>query len=140
MRLMAVLLSGCFVLHAPFSPGQSSLPDAPKPKPIVYKVGGDVTSPKVIFAVDPEFTEEAHKHRVQGIVTLSVVVDEHGIPQQVKVAQSLATKVDPKYRAEARDLDEKAVEAVRQYRFKPGLLKGKPVAVAMELEVNFQLI
>ena len=98
-----------------------------------------MTSPKVVFAVDPEMTKEALKQRVQGIVTLSVVVDESGKPKEVKVKRSLVPAVDPKYRAVARDLDEKAVEAARQYRFNPGLRNGKPVAVAMDLEINFQL-
>lgn len=62
-----------------------------------------------------------------------------GKPQEVKVSQSLAETVDPKYCVAARGLDDKAVEAVSQYRFDPGMLKGKPVAVAIHLEVNFQL-
>ncbi len=55
------------------------------------------------------------------------------------MSQSLAETVDPKYCVAARGLDDKAVEAVSQYRFDPGMLKGKPVAVAIHLEVNFQL-
>ena len=66
MRFIGFLLVGsCLV-----APAQSSLPDAPTPKPLVYTIGKDVTSPKVIFAVAPEFTKEASKHRVQGTVIL----------------------------------------------------------------------
>ena len=139
MRLTEILLSGCLALHVLAAPAQSSLPDAPTPKPVVYKVGGDVTSPKVVFAVDPEFSDEGRRRRVQGTVTLSLVVDEQGKPQDVRVSKSLAESVAPKYRAAARSMDEKAVEAARQYRFKPGLRNGKPVAVATDMDVTFQL-
>ncbi len=139
MRPIEVLLSLCLTSQALPAPAQSSLSDAPAAKPVVYQTGGDVTSPKLVYAVDPEYTEEARKHRVQGITTLSLVVDAEGNPQEVKVSRSLSTMVDPNYRAAARNLDDKAVEAVKQYRFRPGMLKGKPVAVAIHLDVNFQL-
>jgi len=140
MRRVEVLASSWLALQTILAPAQGSLPDAPAAKPIVYEAGGEVTAPKLVYAVVPEYTEEARKHRIQGSTTLSLVVDEQGNPQVRKVTRSLSAMVDPKYRAAARDLDDKAVEAARQYRFEPGLLKGKPVAVAIDLDVYFHLI
>lgn len=139
MHLGKILLSGYLVLQAVLASAQSSLPDAPAARPMVYQMSSGVTLPKVVYAVDPEFTEEARKHHLRGITTISLVVDAHGRPQEVKVFRSLAETVDPKYRVAAKGLDDKAVEAASQYRFQPGTLKGKPVAVAIHLEVNFQL-
>ena len=139
MLPVKLLVGGWLSLQTLLAPAQSSLPDAPAAKPMVYEVGGEVTSPKVVYVQEPEYTEEARKHRLQGVTTVSLVVDVQGQPHDVKVTRSLAENVDPKYRAFAKGLDDKAVEAVRQYRFLPGLLKGKPVAVAIHLEVQFLL-
>ncbi len=139
MHLGKVLLGGYLSLQAFPASAQSSLPNAPAAKPLVYQASSEVTSPKLIYAVDPEFTEEARKPHLRGVTTISLVVDAQGKPQEVKVSHSLAETVDPKYRVAAKSLDDKAVEAVSQYRFKPGMLKGNPVAVAIHLEVNFQL-
>ena len=62
-------------------------------------------------------------------VMLSLVVDENGTPQQIKVTRSLGL-----------GLDQKAIEAVQRLRFKPGLKDGKPVAVIANIEVNFRLL
>ena len=140
MRIVEFLLSGFMALQPLPAPAQRPLPNAPTAKPITYEVGGDVTSPKVVYAVDPEYTEEARKHRLQGTTTLFLIVDAEGSPQEVKVIRSLSATVDPKYCDAARGLDDKAVEAMKQYRFRPGLLKGVPVAVAIHYDVNFQLI
>ncbi len=123
------------------SPMQSSLPDAPQAskEPRVYQPGGDVVPPKLVYSVDPEFTEEARKTRVRGVVELVLTVNAEGNPQDVRVSRSLAEDVAPEKRAAAKSLDEKAIEAVRQYRFRPGTLKGKPVAVGIHVSVNFQL-
>ncbi len=140
MRSIKVLLFACLVLQVPLAPAQSSLPEAPAAKPLVYEGGRDgVTSPKVVYSVDPEYTEEARKDRLRGIVKIALIVDAQGKPQEVKVYRSLAESVDPKYRAAAKGLDDKAVGVVSQYRFQPAMLKGKPVAASIVVEVNFQL-
>jgi periplasmic protein TonB len=59
---------------------------------------------------------------------VSLIVDAQGNPQRVQVLRPLG-----------KGLDEKAVAAVRQYRFKPATLQGKPVAVELNIEVNFRL-
>ncbi len=93
-----------------------------------YHPGGGVSLPKVVFAVDPEFSDEARRAKYQGVVVLDIVVDAQGNPQHIKVVRQLGM-----------GLDEKAVEAVKQYKFKPGMKDGKPVAVEMNVEINFQL-
>ena len=93
-----------------------------------YTVGGGVTSPVVIFDPDPEYSEEARKMKQQGVVVLWVVIGVDGRPQQMKVQRSLGM-----------GLDEKALEAVRKWRFKPATRDGKPVPVAVNVEVSFRL-
>lgn len=94
----------------------------------VYKVEGDVTEPELIKSVNPAYPPKAKEEKRTGVCTLEMVIDEKGIPQDIKVIQSLAP-----------DFDENAVNAVKQWRFSPATLKGKPVAVRVKTEVNFQL-
>ncbi len=94
----------------------------------IYHVGGDVSAPKLVYAPDPEYTEKARRAKYQGVCVISTVVDAQGNPTQVEVVQRLGM-----------GLDEKAIEAVKQYKFKPGTRLGKPVAVAVHIEVNFRL-
>jgi len=94
----------------------------------VMEVGGGVSAPKVIYQVDPEFSEEARKAKFSGDVYVSVIVDEQGRPTHVHVERGVGM-----------GLDEKAVEAVKQYRFRPAMLKGKPVKVAVDVNVQFNI-
>jgi TonB family protein len=91
------------------------------------RVGGGAV-PVAIVRVEPQYSEESRKAKWQGAVLLQVVIDESGVPQDIKVIRPLGL-----------GLDEKAIEAVRQWRFKPALLNGKPVSVSANLEVNFHL-
>ena len=138
---MNAVLATCLIMLSMVLPFQGTLPDAPKADttPRVYQPGGDVVPPKLVFSVDPEYTKEAEEQRVRGVTELSLTVDAEGNARDVKVSRSLAEDVEPKKRHAAKGLDDKAVQAVRQYRFKPGTLKGKPVAVAIHVSVNFQL-
>lgn len=95
----------------------------------VYKIGGGVSSPSLVFKVEPEYSEEARKAKFQGTVVLYVVVNEKGLPQDLRVVRPLGL-----------GLDEKAIEAVKQWRFRPGYLNGEAVAVAATIEVNFRLL
>jgi protein TonB len=94
-----------------------------------YRVGGGVSQPKVLVSADPEFSEEARKAKFSGNVLVYFIVDENGNPTHVRVARGVGM-----------GLDEKAVDAVRLYKFKPGLKDGKPVKVEMAIEVNFQIL
>ena len=95
----------------------------------VYRIGGGVSSPALIFKVEPEYSEEARKAKFQGTVVLQVVVDERGQARDIRIVRPLGL-----------GLDEKAIEAVQKWRFRPGQLNGKPVAVAATIEVNFRLL
>ena len=92
------------------------------------RIGGGVSAPQLIFQVDPEFSEEARKAKFMGIVTVNLIVDAAGRPQNVHVLRGVGM-----------GLDEKAVEAVKQYKFKPAMEAGKPVPVELNVEVNFQI-
>ena len=94
----------------------------------VRKIGGGVSAPQLIFQVEPEFSEEARKAKVAGNVLVTLIVDAGGHPQRVRVLRGIGM-----------GLDEKAVEAVRQYRFKPAMEGGKPVPVEVNIDVNFQI-
>jgi len=94
-----------------------------------YRIGGGVSAPVATYKPEPEYSEEARKAKYQGEVWLSVVVDEKGVPQQIKVTRKLGL-----------GLDEKAIEAVSKWRFKPGMKDGKPVAVQATIAVSFHLL
>lgn len=94
----------------------------------VMHIGGMVMAPKVLVAPEPEFSEEARKAKFSGDVQVYLVVDENGMPSHVRVARGVGM-----------GLDEKAIEAVRQYKFKPAMLNGKPVKVDLYVNVNFQI-
>jgi TonB family protein len=94
----------------------------------LYHVGGGVSPPVVIYSVDAEFSDEARRAKYQGVSIVSLIVDTQGRPQNVRVVRKLGM-----------GLDEKAVEAVRQYRFKPSVYQGHPVPVEVTIEVNFRI-
>jgi len=89
----------------------------------------DINSPVLLFKQEPEYSEEARKAKFQGRVALSVEINASGQVTGVKVTHSLGL-----------GLDEKAIEAVKQWRFKPVMKDGKPVTVQAEVEVNFRLL
>jgi TonB family protein len=95
----------------------------------VYRVGGGVTAPQLVYKKEPEYSEEARKAKYQGTVTLYVEVDTTGKAVNIRVLHSLGL-----------GLDEKAIEAVKQWKFRPGMKDGRPVPVAASIEVNFRLL
>ena len=93
-----------------------------------YTIGGGVTAPRVIYAPEPEFSEEARKTKFQGTVVLWLIVGTDGRTRDIRIYRSLGM-----------GLDEKAIEALRRWRFEPGRKDGVPVAVQVTVEVNFRL-
>ncbi len=93
-----------------------------------YRIGGGVSAPRAIYAPDPEYSEEARKAKYQGTVTLWVVVGPDGLTKDLRVMRSLGL-----------GLDEKAMEAVRNWRFEPAMKDRRPVAVQLNIEVSFRL-
>ncbi len=94
----------------------------------IYQIGGSVRAPVLTYSVDPEFSEEARKAKFSGNVQVALVVDEQGRPKNIRVERGVGM-----------GLDEKAVEAVRQYKFKPAMKDGHAVPVELYIEVNFQI-
>jgi TonB family protein len=95
----------------------------------IFVVGNGTTAPTVITQVEPEYSEEARKAKYSGAVMLSIVVDTSGRAEDIKVVRSLGM-----------GLDEKAVEAVQKWRFRPGTNKGVAVRVRAQILVNFRLL
>lgn len=94
----------------------------------VMSVGGGVSAPQLIHSVDPEFTDQARRANLQGIVSIQLIVDSRGNPQNIHVVRHLGM-----------GLDQKAEEAVGQYKFRPAMYQGHPVAVLLVINVNFHL-
>ena len=94
----------------------------------LMSVGGGVAAPEVIHSVEPEFTEDARRANFQGSVSIKLIVDSQGNPQDVRLVRHLGM-----------GLDEKAIEAVRQYKFKPAMYEGNPVSVQIVIDVDFHL-
>jgi len=94
----------------------------------VFKVGGGVSAPTILSRVEPQYSEEARKSRYQGTVVLEAIVRKDGTVQIIRVVRSLGF-----------GLDENAIQALGQWRFRPGMRNGVPVDVALNIEVNFNL-
>jgi TonB family protein len=92
------------------------------------RIGNGVSAPLLMFAPEPEMSDEAKREKISGNVLVNLLVDENGNPTHVRVR-----------RGTGYGLDEKAVEAVKQYKFKPAMEDGKPVTVSLNVEVNFQI-
>ncbi len=103
-------------------------PPPPEPAPGTVRIGGDVSAPVLLKSVDPEFSEEARRKQISGSVLVHLIVDEQGLPQDVKVTRSLGS-----------GLDEKAVQAVSRYRFKPAMREGMPVKVELNVAIDFRI-
>lgn len=95
----------------------------------VYRIGGGVSAPTLLFKAEPEYSEEARKAKYQGTVVLYVEIDPSGRAVNVRVLHSLGL-----------GLDEKAMEAVAKWKFRPGYKDGRPVTVQAQVEVNFRLL
>jgi TonB family protein len=96
--------------------------------PLVYRVGNGIKPPQIIHQADPEYSKWSHGGS-QGTCVLELIVDDEGVPRNLRVVKAIGD-----------GLDEKAVEAVRQWRFRPATKDGKPVAVLINVEVTFHVL
>ena len=86
------------------------------------------TVPRAIYSPDPEYSEEARKAKYQGTDVLNLTAGADGLAYDICVENALG-----------HGLDEKAIEAVKQWKFEPGVKDGRPVPVRLSVEVDFQL-
>ena len=87
-----------------------------------------VTAPVLIYKVPPHYTVEAQQKKIEGAVVLYAEIGPDGRAHKLRVTRSLGS-----------GLDENAIAAVRQWRFRPGMKDGHPVTTASTIEVNFRL-
>jgi TonB family protein len=124
---------------APTTPTNQVSPTSNTNASPTLKVGDGVTAPKIVYQPEPKFTKIARKQKVSGVATVSIIVDTEGNPRNVHIIRSIADNVDKKHQAAAVSLDQAAIDAVKQYKFTPATLHGKPVPVYLNVEVNFQI-
>ncbi len=93
------------------------------------RAGNGVTKPELLRKVEPLYTEEARTAKLQGVVVVNVIIGTDGSASNIRVVKSLGL-----------GLDEKAIEAVQQWQFKPGTKDGAAVPVQATIEVNFRLL
>ena len=126
IHFIAVLLLstlGAYGQTNPENADQGKTPPGP-----VFKVGPGITPPRTRHAPNPDYSEEAREAGYEGTCVLWLIVGPDGNPYDIRVARSLGL-----------GLDEKAIEAVRKWRFEPAQKDGGPVAVQINVELAFRL-
>jgi TonB family protein len=111
--------------------GQEGKPQsATKSEEPIYRAnpGSGVSLPHATYQPDPEYSEEARELKHQGTVLISLVVDASGTPIDLQIQRPTGL-----------GLDEKAVAAASTWKFEPAQKDGKPVAVAISIEIQFNL-
>jgi len=93
-----------------------------------YRPGSGITAPSILHEVKPDYTEEARRRSLSGDVVLEIVVKSDGRVGAIRILQGLGA-----------GLDQRAVEAVRLWRFSPARRLGTPVDVLVEVAVEFRL-
>ena len=129
-QVVVALVAGCGVA-ADYVAGTALGGQTPDTGPnTVYRVGdrvgGNVTTPLLIHSVEQEYTEAARNAKISGMVLVNLIVEPNGNPSHIRVVRGLGM-----------GLDEKAIQAVQQYKFKPGMKSGKPVRVELNISLNF---
>lgn len=92
--------------------------------------GGNASSPELIRQVRPNYTSPALQARVQGLVVMDAVVLPDGSVGEVKIVRSLDRTFG---------LDDEAIKAVKQWRFRPGMRAGDPIPMLVSVEMMFEL-
>jgi len=93
------------------------------------RAGGSRSALTVLYKVEPDYSDEARKAQLQGVVVLRLEVDERGAPRNLQVVRSLGM-----------GLDEQALDAVAKWRFRPAYRNGRPTVASAFVEVNFRLL
>ena len=128
--LAPVLFVGLAAVWAQVRPLHSRDADSSPQEPVdgVYRAGRGVSPPHPTYSPEPEFSEQARNVGYEGVCVLELVVDAEGMPQNIRVTH-----------AAGMGLDEKAIEAVQKWRFRPGMKGDTAVAVRINVETSFNL-
>lgn len=122
------------LLPVPFAAAQQVAPPSDTTAPTqanepIHKVGGHISPPQVKHRVPAQYTDEAKRANFEGVCLIGLIVNAQGDPVNVHVVRPLGM-----------GLDEKAIEAIKQYKFRPAIKDGKtPVPVMLTIEVDFRL-
>ena len=127
-RPAIVLFSGLLAATGVMVPATADHTPPPDTQHQVYKIGGDVSAPRVVYKVEPQYTEDARNAKISGTVLLSIVVDAAGNPGNIQVVRGL----DP-------GLDKNAIAALSQWRFAPATKNNQAVTVQADVEVHYRL-
>ena len=124
-RILPIVCTAVLLICvAPWCAGQS------KSQAVLQAVAitDDITPPRLAEVASPEYTAEAKKNKIEGSVTVAIVVDKKGDVVDAKVVKGLGY-----------GLDENAIIAVKEWKYKPAQKDGEPIAVKMEVPVEFYL-
>src|SRR5262249_42944662 len=115
----AMVALAAIALIAPLSAFQSQGP---------YKVGNGVSAPKIVFKVQPDYTDDAKSAKIEGSVLVQAVIGADGGIRDMEITKHLEPS-----------LDANTLVALAQWKFQPGMKDGAPVDVSVTIEVNFKL-
>jgi TonB family protein len=133
IALIALLPVPFAAAQQPTPPSDTTAPtqanEVPDSRSGLYKIGDRISAPVLKHRVTAQYTDEARQAKYQGVCLIGLIVNAQGDPVNVHVVRPLGM-----------GLDEKAIEAIKQYKFKPGMKDGKtPVPVMVTIEVDFRL-
>jgi TonB family protein len=130
MKRSAVLLALPLMFGVAIAQGQTSAPPKQTVAPTATSESHAdrvvVTNPRATYSPDPKFPKKARKGHKKGEIVFSLVVGADGIPRDIKLMRGLSP-----------ELDEAALDALKEWRFTPGMKDGKPVAVQVTVQINF---
>ena len=118
MRYLCVILFSFLAIGCATSPDVKSSTDVP----------GQVAPPRLIYKVDPDFPPGLRREGVTGVVAIEATIDRFGRLLNPRVSQSSDSR-----------LDDSALAAVRQWRFKPATLNGEAVEVLFQVQMRFSI-
>jgi protein TonB len=111
--------------------GEASQDQDERPLPPgVYRAGKDVSMPKVVRQVTPNYTADAMRHEIHGIVRLDCIVSVDGTVGDVRIVRSLDR---------VHGLDDEAIDAAKRWKFEPGVRNGDAVPVMVTIEMTFDM-
>jgi TonB family protein len=131
--LLALAPIPCSAQRTTSHDAESDLPAAVPSNPTtvpdpVYHIAGNIQKPVVVQLANPQYSEQARQAKFSGSVEVYCILEKNGTPSHVRVVKGVGM-----------GLDEKAVEAVSQYKFRPAMLHGQPIRVDLYIQVDFHI-